>query len=57
MFKFKIEKCLNGRVHIWFMGIKILSWGPKRQKRFKNPKLGVSYSVWDGEELLEQSIK
>jgi len=57
MFKFKIERCLNGRTHIWFLGIKILSWGPKRQKKFKNPKLGVSYSVWDGEELLEQSIK
>ena len=57
MFKFKIEKCLNGRTHIWFMGVKILSWGPKAIKPYKNPKLGISYSVWDGEELLEQSIK
>lgn len=57
MFKIKVEKCLNGRIHIWFGKIKIFSWGPKSVKPYKNPKLGVSYSVWDGEELLEQSIK
>ena len=54
---FRIEKCLNSRIHIWFMGIKIWSWGPKTLKPYKNAKLGISYSVWDGEELLEQSIK
>ena len=53
----RIEHCLNGRTHVWIGGIKILSWGPKTPKPFKNPKLGISYSVWDGEELLEQSIK
>jgi len=52
-----IEHCLNGRTHVWLGKFKILSWGPRRVKPFKNPKLGVSYSVWDGEELLEQSIK
>ena len=35
----------------------MLSWGPRHIKPYKNPKLGISYSVWDGEELLEQSIK
>lgn len=53
----RIEHCQNGRTHIWIGGVKILSWGPRRVKPFKNPKLGISYSVWDGEELLEQSIK
>ena len=53
----RIEHCLNGRTHVWLGKFKILSWGPRRVKPFKNPKLGVSYSVWDGEELLEQSIK
>lgn len=54
---FHCERCLNGRTHIWLLGAKVLSWGPRASKPFKNPKLGVSYSVWDGEELLEQSIK
>lgn len=54
---FYYERCLNGRTHIWLFGAKVLSWGPRAVKPFKNPKLGVSYSVWDGEELLEQSIK
>ena len=53
----RIEHCQNGRTHVWICGIKLLSWGPRRVKPFKNPKLGISYSVWDGEELLEQSIK
>lgn len=53
----RIEHCGNGRTHVWLGKIKILSFGPRHVKPFKNPKLGVSYSVWDGEELLEQSIK
>lgn len=52
-----IEYCLNGRIHVWIGKIKVLSWGHRRVKPFKNAKLGISYSVWDGEELLEQSIK
>lgn len=52
-----IEHCLNARTHVWLFGHKILSWGPRRVGPYKNPKLGISYSVWDGEELLEQSIK
>lgn len=48
---------MNGRIHIWFLGFKVWSWGPKSPKPFKKPKLGISYSVWDGEELLEQSIQ
>ena len=52
-----MERCLNGRTHVWFMDRKILSFGPRAIAPYKNPKLGVSYSVWDGEELLEQSIK
>ena len=54
---FNVEHCLNGRTHVWLFGIKILSWGHRRVKPYKNPRLGISYSVWDGEELLEQSIK
>lgn len=52
-----IEYCLNGRIHVWIGKIKVLSWGHRHVKSFKNAKLGISYSVWDGEELLEQSIK
>ncbi len=54
---YRCEHCLNGRTHIWLFGLKVLSWGTRHPKPFRNPKLGVSYSVWDGEELLEQSIK
>ena len=53
----RIEHCQNSRTHIYLFGVKVLSWGPRRVKPFKNAKLGISYSVWDGEELLEQSIK
>lgn len=53
----RIEHCQNSRTHIYLFGAKIFSYGPRRIKPFKNPKLGISYSVWDGEELLEQSIK
>ena len=53
----RIEHCQNSRIHIYLLGAKLFSWGPRRVKPFKNPKLGISYSVWDGEELLEQSIK
>ena len=52
-----IKHLANGRVHIIVCGVKVFSWGAKHFKAYKNPKLGVSYSVWDGEELLEQSIK
>ena len=57
MKKFWIEHCKNGRTHVWIGKIKVWSYGPRAVKPFANPKLGVSYSVWDGEELLEQSIK
>lgn len=52
-----IEHCQNGRTHLWLGKVKLLSWGPRAVKPYKKPKLGISYSVWDGEELLEQSIK
>lgn len=52
-----IKHLLNGRTHVLICGIKVLSWGPRHIRPYKNPKLGISYSVWDGEELLEQSIK
>lgn len=54
---FRVEHCWNGRTHIYAGRVKFFSWGRRAIKPFKNPKLGVSYSVWDGEELLEQSIK
>ncbi|MDE6250277.1 MAG: hypothetical protein K2M34_01415 [Alphaproteobacteria bacterium] len=47
----------NARTHIYLFGIKIFSLGHRKVKAFHNPKLGISYSVWDGEELLEQSIR
>lgn len=53
----QIEHCQNARIHMYLFGIKIFSCGPRKVKAFRNPKLGISYSVWDGEELLEQSIR
>ncbi|GEM_PF-2956161 len=42
----KLKK--NGRVNLYFCGILVFSY---------KMKLGVSYNVFDGQELLESSIK
>ena len=39
------------------LGIKFKKRAKNYMPPVKNPKLGVSYSVWDGEELLESAIR